>query len=128
MKIKIISKKNYPKLKKLYSKFDISEDAEVCLAVGGDGTFIKAANEFDGPILPVRSDSTFTAYICRLALGKENVFGVVMPSDSNPKEDENDAKECAQEHAAARSTCKDILIRGSINRNENKDNFKEELP
>ncbi len=37
------------------------------------------------------SDSTFTAYICRLALGKENVFGVVMPSDSNPKEDENDA-------------------------------------
>ncbi len=56
MKIKIISKKNYPELKKLYSKFDISEDAEVCLAVGGDGTFIKAANEFDGPILPVRSD------------------------------------------------------------------------
>ena len=37
------------------------------------------------------SDSTFTAYICRLALGKENVLGVVMPSDSNPKEDENDA-------------------------------------
>ncbi|MCL4397397.1 hypothetical protein M1494_03580 [Candidatus Parvarchaeota archaeon] len=56
MKIKIISKKNYPELKKLYSRFDISEDAEVCIAVGGDGTFIKAANEFDGPILPVRSD------------------------------------------------------------------------
>lgn len=37
------------------------------------------------------SDSTFTAYICRLALGRKNVFGVVMPSDSNPKEDENDA-------------------------------------
>ncbi len=37
------------------------------------------------------SDSAFTAYVCRLALGKENVFGVVMPSDSNPKEDENDA-------------------------------------
>ena len=56
MKIKIISKKNYPELKKLYNKLDISEDADVCLAVGGDGTFIKAANEFDGPILPVRSD------------------------------------------------------------------------
>ena len=38
-KIKIISKKNYPELKKLYNRFDISEDAEVCLAVGGDGTF-----------------------------------------------------------------------------------------
>lgn len=37
------------------------------------------------------SDSSFTAYICRMALGKNNVFGVVMPSDSNPKEDENDA-------------------------------------
>ena len=44
-------KKNYPELKKLYSKFDVSDDAEICLAVGGDGTFIKAANEFDGPIL-----------------------------------------------------------------------------
>ena len=31
----------------------------MCLAVGGDGTFIKAANEFDGPILPVRSFSSF---------------------------------------------------------------------
>ena len=56
MKIKIISKKNYPELKKLYSKFDVSDDAEVCLAIGGDGTFIKAANEFDGPILSIRSD------------------------------------------------------------------------
>ena len=37
------------------------------------------------------SDSTFTAYACMLALGKDNVLGVVMPSDSNPKEDENDA-------------------------------------
>ena len=41
MKIKIISKKNYPELKKLYNKLDISEDADVCLAVGGDGTFIR---------------------------------------------------------------------------------------
>ena len=37
------------------------------------------------------SDSTFTAYICKMALGKENVLGVVMPSDSNPKEDKDDA-------------------------------------
>ena len=56
MKIKIISKKNYPEMKKLYNKFNVSEDADVCLAVGGDGTFIKAANEFEGPILPIRSD------------------------------------------------------------------------
>ena len=37
------------------------------------------------------SDSSFTAYICSMALGKDNVSGIVMPSDSNPKEDENDA-------------------------------------
>ncbi|MGC8533796.1 MAG: NAD+ synthase [Candidatus Parvarchaeum sp.] len=36
-------------------------------------------------------DSTFTAYVCRIALGKENVLGVIMPSDSNPEEDEKDA-------------------------------------
>ena len=36
------------------------------------------------------SDSSFTAYICRLALGKNNVFGVIMPSDSNSKKDEED--------------------------------------
>ena len=38
------------------------------------------------------SDSTFTAYVCCLALGRENVLGVIMPSDSNPKEDEDDAR------------------------------------
>ena len=37
------------------------------------------------------SDSAFTAYLCSLALGKNNVLGLIMPSDSNPKEDENDA-------------------------------------
>ena len=36
-------------------------------------------------------DSAFTAYLCSLALGKNNVLGLIMPSDSNPKEDENDA-------------------------------------
>ena len=36
------------------------------------------------------SDSSFTAYICRSALGKNNVIGVIMPSDSNSKEDEED--------------------------------------
>jgi NAD+ kinase len=56
MKIKIISKKIYPELKKLYNKFDVSDDAKICLAIGGDGTFIKAANKFEGPILPIRSE------------------------------------------------------------------------
>ncbi len=56
MKIKIISKKVYPELKEFYNRFDVADDGDICLAVGGDGTFIKAANEFEGPILPVRSE------------------------------------------------------------------------
>lgn len=36
------------------------------------------------------SDSSFTTYICRSALGKNNVLGLIMPSDSNSKEDEED--------------------------------------
>ncbi|MDQ1280337.1 MAG: kinase [Thermoproteota archaeon] len=53
-KIKLVKKKEYPQLKKLHESFDISEDSEVCLAVGGDGTFLEAAREFKGPILPIR--------------------------------------------------------------------------
>ena len=56
MKLKIISKGIYKELSKVYKKFDISDDGEVCLAIGGDGTFIRAANEFNGPILPIRSE------------------------------------------------------------------------
>ncbi len=55
MEIKIISKKKYPELKSLYKKFKVSNDAEICLAVGGDGTFVRAAREHEGPILPIRS-------------------------------------------------------------------------
>ncbi len=56
LSISIISKKNYPELKKFYTAFRVSRRGAICLAIGGDGTFIKAANEFDGPILPIRSD------------------------------------------------------------------------
>ncbi len=55
MKIKIISKNEYPELKKLRDNFEVSDKADVCVAVGGDGTFIRAANAFSGPILPIRS-------------------------------------------------------------------------
>lgn len=52
--IRIVKKKDYPELRKLYETFDVSEDGEICLAVGGDGTFLEATREFKGPILPVR--------------------------------------------------------------------------
>ncbi len=56
LNISIVSKKNYPELKKLYGAFNVSQKGDICLAIGGDGTFIKAANDFDCPILPIRSE------------------------------------------------------------------------
>ena len=56
MRIKLIKNRNYPELKKLYGEFDVGDDGEICVAVGGDGTFVKAAKSFPGPILPIRSD------------------------------------------------------------------------
>lgn len=56
MKIKIVKNKDYRELKPLYASFDVGNDAEMCIAVGGDGTFVRAAQEYSGPILPIRSE------------------------------------------------------------------------
>ncbi len=55
MKIKIIKNKDYHELKPLYDEFEVAEKAEICVSVGGDGSFVLAAKEFSGPILPIRS-------------------------------------------------------------------------
>ena len=88
MKIKIISKKNYPELKKLYNRFDISEDAEVTVLTNMEMPSELRINEKKAVDYTVKwvkdyfkslktkkaviglsggSDSTFTAYICRLS-------------------------------------------------------------
>ncbi len=56
VKIRIISKGNYPAVARLRKAFktESGSSADICIAVGGDGTFVLAASEFDGPILPVR--------------------------------------------------------------------------
>ncbi len=56
MKIKIVKKKDYKELKPLYDNFSVGNDGEICIAVGGDGTFVRAAQEYNGPILPIRSE------------------------------------------------------------------------
>lgn len=56
MKITIICKKYYREIKKLESAFDVSRKGDICIAVGGDGTFVKAAREFSGPILAIRGN------------------------------------------------------------------------
>lgn len=56
MKVTIIKKREYPEIKKIMKAFEVVKKGNVCIAIGGDGTFIKAASEFNGPILPIRSD------------------------------------------------------------------------
>ena len=59
MRMKLVKKADYKELERLYREFDVVEDgtdAELCLAVGGDGTFVDAARSFDGPVLPLRGN------------------------------------------------------------------------
>ncbi|MCL5008674.1 MAG: hypothetical protein M1156_02170 [Candidatus Marsarchaeota archaeon] len=58
MKISIFAKRNYKELKKLRSAFDIVKDGDIALAVGGDGTFLKAARTTDKPILAIRDSES----------------------------------------------------------------------
>ncbi|MDE1851578.1 MAG: NAD(+)/NADH kinase [Candidatus Micrarchaeota archaeon] len=55
MKITIMSSREYPEIKKLRESFQVSAKGDICIAIGGDGTFVNAARNFDGPILPIRS-------------------------------------------------------------------------
>ena len=53
--ISIIKKRSYPEIHEIKKNFRVSENGEICLAIGGDGTFLKAATMFDCPILHIRS-------------------------------------------------------------------------
>ncbi len=54
MKISILAKKNYKELKKLRSAFEVVADGDIIIAIGGDGTFLRAAGTTDKPILAIR--------------------------------------------------------------------------
>lgn len=53
--ISIVKKNSYPQIRELEKNFKVSNDGEICLAIGGDGTFLKATAMFDCPILHIRS-------------------------------------------------------------------------
>ncbi len=55
MRVKIVATGDFPEIGKLRKAFEFSDRGKVCIALGGDGAFVKAAREFDGPILPIRS-------------------------------------------------------------------------
>jgi NAD+ kinase len=56
MKITIISKKPYAELKKLRKNFEISKSGDIFIALGGDGTFMRAAQLTEKPILLIRDE------------------------------------------------------------------------
>ncbi len=58
LKITIICKKYYKEIKKLEKEFKVTRKGDICIAVGGDGTFVKAAREFNGPILAIRGNES----------------------------------------------------------------------
>ena len=57
MKITIVSKKNYKELQKLRDNFTVVKDGSIYVAIGGDGTFIRAARMTDKPVLFIRDDA-----------------------------------------------------------------------
>lgn len=56
MKITIIKKRDYPQLRKLYKNFEVGKSGDIHIAVGGDGTFIRAAENTEKPVLLIRDE------------------------------------------------------------------------
>lgn len=54
MKISVVSKRKYSVISRLGQEFDIVKKGDICVAIGGDGTFVRAAMQYDMPILPIR--------------------------------------------------------------------------
>lgn len=53
--VSVVRRRLYPEIREIEKSFQVSGDGEVCLAIGGDGTFLEAARRFDRPILHIRS-------------------------------------------------------------------------
>jgi NAD+ kinase len=53
-RIAVVSKRPYSALEELARHFKVCDDGEICIAVGGDGTFLEAARKHDRPILLIR--------------------------------------------------------------------------
>jgi NAD+ kinase len=56
MKITIVQRDGNSRLKSLYKNFDVVKSGDLYIAVGGDGTFIKAAQMTEKPVLLIRDE------------------------------------------------------------------------
>ena len=54
-RIVIITKQSYEAAKELSKHFEVGDQGEICVAIGGDGTFLEATRRVDCPILLVRT-------------------------------------------------------------------------
>jgi len=54
-RIVIVAKRPYEAAKELSKHFEVEDQGEICVAIGGDGTFLEATRKVDCPILLVRS-------------------------------------------------------------------------
>lgn len=52
--VNVVKKRAYPEIKEIEKNFLISDEGEICLAIGGDGTFLRAAKRCKRPILHIR--------------------------------------------------------------------------
>ncbi|MGC8479324.1 MAG: hypothetical protein ACP5M9_01475 [Candidatus Micrarchaeia archaeon] len=71
MKISLVAKKNYPELNKIKKAFDVVKNGKICIAIGGDGTFIKAVQKYSCPIILIRDNSSSsTGYYSDIGIDK----------------------------------------------------------
>lgn len=56
MRITILKRDGSPKLGKLYKNFEVVKSGDMYVAVGGDGTFIRAAQITEKPVLLIRDE------------------------------------------------------------------------
>jgi NAD+ kinase len=57
-RIVVVTKRPSTEIKELSKHFEIGDKGELCVAIGGDGTFLEAARKVDCPILLIRSGET----------------------------------------------------------------------
>jgi len=53
-RIVIVSKRPYEAVRELSEHFEVGDQGEICVAIGGDGTFLEATRKVDCPILLIR--------------------------------------------------------------------------
>jgi NAD+ kinase len=80
--ISIIKRKDYPQISRLEENFEIRDKGEICIAIGGDGTFLEAARKHDVPILHIRGgEKESLGFHADVAL--KEVEGIIRELQSN---------------------------------------------